>query len=274
MDLRIVNTCNNNCLYCLENSLRKKEKYISKELLFTKILEVKEKKNITFFWWNPLLHPDLAEIINFCYKNWFKWIWILSNTFWLEKVSLSNLIDKWLNTFWVYFNSFNKKNHELVNGWGINYESFLENLKFINESWLFLKMIIHVNNLNIHSIARDVLILREKYWIENFDFVNYFPFDKPYENKKILEYSFSKNKAHIDLLFKVIKKLNLKVNFVKFSKDFFGEYLNFYNYKKGVLEQIWEEDIERLSWDKTPFCFDEKRCNMCFIKDNCKFYGI
>jgi pyruvate formate-lyase activating enzyme-like uncharacterized protein len=49
MDLRIVNTCNNNCLYCLENSLRKKEKYISKDFLFAKILQDKEKSNITFF---------------------------------------------------------------------------------------------------------------------------------------------------------------------------------------------------------------------------------
>lgn len=273
MDLRILNTCNNNCLYCLESPLRNKDKYISKDFLFTKILEDKEKEDITFFWGNPLLHPDLPEIINFCYKNWFKWIWILSNTFWLEKVYLYNLINKGLNTFWVYFNSFDKKHHELVNGWGISYEVFLENLKFINESWLFLKIIIHINNLNIQTVARDVLILKEKYWIKNFDFVNYFPFDKPYENKYILEYSISKNREKIDLLFKVIKKLNLKVNFVKFSKDFFWKYLNFYNYKNGILEQIWEEDIERLSWNKTPFCFNEKRCIMCFIKDNCKFYG-
>ena len=28
MDIRIVNTCNNNCKYCLEQDLRRQEKYI------------------------------------------------------------------------------------------------------------------------------------------------------------------------------------------------------------------------------------------------------
>jgi molybdenum cofactor biosynthesis enzyme MoaA len=49
MDLRIVNTCNNNCLYCLEKSLRNNEKYISKDLIFDIISKSKDKENITFY---------------------------------------------------------------------------------------------------------------------------------------------------------------------------------------------------------------------------------
>ena len=204
MDLRIVNTCNNNCLYCLEESLRKKEKYISKNFLFTKILKDKEKKNITFFWGNPLLHPEIFEIIDFCTKNEFKSIWLLSNTYWLNKVSFSIMKKKWLKTFWIYFNSFDKKNHELVNWKWIIYSLFLENLKFISQSWINIKIIIHINNLNINTIARDIFILRKKYWIKNFDFVNYFPFDKQYENKFFLQYDINENRKSIINLFKVI----------------------------------------------------------------------
>ena len=274
MDIRIVNTCNNNCLYCLEWSLRSKKKFVSKDLLFSEINKSTDKSNITFYWWNPLLHPDLLEIIDYCYECWFAWIWLLSNTMWINNKYLEQLITKWLFTFWIYFNSFNKKNHELVNGWWVKYEEYLENLKLLAVSWINLKVIIHINKLNIDTIARDVLILREKYWIINFDFVNYFPFDRPYENKELLEYNISESRSSINLLFKVIKKFNLKTNFVKFSKDFFWFYLEFYNYKRWVLNQIWEEDIERFSWTKKPFCLDENRCDNCFIKDNCNFYGI
>ncbi|MBT3726698.1 hypothetical protein HOG21_03190 [bacterium] len=49
MDLRIVNTCNNDCLYCLESDLRNKEKFISKDLLFKEILVEKNRDNITFY---------------------------------------------------------------------------------------------------------------------------------------------------------------------------------------------------------------------------------
>ncbi len=146
--------------------------------------------------------------------------------------------------------------------------------KILAVSWINLKIIIHINKLNINTVARDVLILREKYWFNNFDFINYFPFDKPYDNKKILEYNTNDSNKQIELLFKVIKKFWLKVNFMKFSKDFFSTFKEYYNYERGVLNQIWEEDIERLSWEDVPFCYKEKRCEQCFIKDNCKYYGI
>jgi molybdenum cofactor biosynthesis enzyme MoaA len=49
MDLRIVNTCNNDCLYCLEQSYRTKGKYINKEEIFKDILNNFADKIITFY---------------------------------------------------------------------------------------------------------------------------------------------------------------------------------------------------------------------------------
>ena len=66
--------------------------------------------------------------------------------------------------------------------------------------------------------------------------------------------------------------MNLKVNFVKFSKDFFWDFWDFYDFKNWVLNQIWKEDIERLLCEEKPFCLEDKRCEYCFIKDKCKFY--
>lgn len=271
MDIRIVNTCNNNCLYCLESSLRNKEKYISSDYLFTKISAEKNKENITFFWGNPLLHPDLNKLIKFSKNNWFSWVWLLSNSGWLTEEYLNKLIINWLTTFWIYFNSFNKKNHELVNWWWITYEKLLENIKILSSSWINIKIIIHINKINIWTVARDLIILNKKYWINNFDFVNYFPFDKPYENRKYLEYNFENQKNNISLIFNIIKKYWLKTNFMKFSKDFFKWFEEFYDYERWIINQIWEEDLDRLSLDEKPFCYKENRCEECFIKDNCKY---
>jgi pyruvate formate-lyase activating enzyme-like uncharacterized protein len=41
MDIRITNSCNNNCLYCLEQSYRNKDKFINKKDIF---LEIKKNK--------------------------------------------------------------------------------------------------------------------------------------------------------------------------------------------------------------------------------------
>ena len=71
MDIRIVNTCNNNCLYCLEQSLRQKNKYIEYNKI-QDILKKSQDSNLTFYGGNPLLHPQLKEIISFAKNNNFK----------------------------------------------------------------------------------------------------------------------------------------------------------------------------------------------------------
>ena len=276
MDLRIVNTCNNDCIYCLEQSLRRKDKFLSHEYIFNILKKQKTKKILTFFWWNPLLHPNLLEIIKFSKNIWFQNIWLLTNSYWLDRYDLWNLKKNWLNSFWIYFNSFDKKKHNLIvwKAW-IKLKELLKNIKFLKKNKFFIKIIIHINKQNIDTIYKDILILNKKYWINNFEFINYFPFDRPYrEFKHILEYSIKKNRQSINMLFLVINKLNLNVNFVKFNKSFFGKYMKFYNFQKWILEQIWEEDKEILNWKDIPFCRKENRCESCFLIDNCKWYGL
>lgn len=274
MDIRIVNTCNNNCSYCLEQSLRKKEKFIKKEIIFNLLDKEKDKHFLWFFWWNPLLHPDLIEIIKYAKNIWFKNIWLLTNSFLLEKINLLELKKYWLNTFWIYFNSFDKERHNLIVGEnGIKLNKILENILFLKNNDFFVKIIININKQNINILYKDIFILNKKFWVNNFEFINYHPFDRPYgKYKDILKYRFLENRAYIDNLFRVIKKLQLIVNFVKFSKDFFWEYKEFYNFQKWILDQIWEEDLEILNWTDNPFCKKEKRCDSCFLKIKCKWY--
>jgi hypothetical protein len=68
--------------------------------------------------------------------------------------------------------------------------------------------------------------------------------------------------------------LKIEANFVKFPRDFFWEYEEFYNFERGIVEQIGDEDRDRLGQWEVPFCFKEKRCKHCFIKDNCEYYGL
>jgi len=276
MDLRIVNTCNNDCSYCLEQSLREKEKFFLKKYIFSLLKKENDREVLNFFWGNPLLHPDLLEIIKFAKKNWFKNIGLLSNSFWINKSFLLKLKEEWLNNFWIYFNSFSEKNHNLIiwNNW-IDINSLFNNIILLKNNNFLVKIIIHINNQNIRTIYKDILILNKKYNITNFEFINYFPFDRPYNKfQKLLEYNIIENKQNIINFFKIINVLQINVKFVKFSKDFFWNYIKYYNFKKWILEQIWEEDIDILKWNKRPFCLIDKRCISCFLKDKCKWYGI
>lgn len=271
MDLRIVNTCNNNCLYCLEQDYRNREKYIDKNIIFKNILNSKNKEILNFYGWNPLLHPDLLEIIKFAKNNSFKNISLLTNTFWTEKKYLNELKKAWLNQIWIYFNWV--KNHKIVSNSTLELYDLIKNIELINSLKIKIKFIIHINKQNIFEIYKNILFLSKNFMVFEFEFINYFPFDRPYEKyKNLLEYDVLENRKNIDKMFLVIKKLSIKARFVKFPKDFFWEYLEFYDFENGILNQIWEEDILRLK-EKKPFCLIQKRCKNCFIKDNCKFYG-
>lgn len=270
MDLRITNTCNNNCLYCLEQAYRKREKYIYKEEIFQKISSETDKNLLNFYGGNPLLHPDFWEIVSSAREMWYKNISVLTNSFWLNSAFLHTLIQRGLTQIGVYFNSFS--HHEEVVNWGISLQELCDNLSLIQKSWIFFKIIIHLNALNLENIFHDIVVLHKKFWVKNFEFINYFPFDRPYElYKKQLQYQNIMTPERIKF-FLVLKKLWLQTRFVKFPKEFFWNFQEFYDFQSGIIEQIWEEDRERLSV-KDPFCLQEKRCPSCFIKDNCSHYA-
>lgn len=261
-------------MYCLEQSLRVQEKFIVKQKIFAKLNDNSEKDILSFYWWNPLLHPDLDEIILHAKEIWFSHISILTNTFGLSQQTLTKLIDHWLTGVNFYFNSLSPKTHDFMTGNGISLQELLKNIKIIQDIWLHSKAIIHINAQNIQSIYKDLLILYTKFWIQRFDFINYFPFDRPYDQyKDELAYDVNQNRENINKIFKIINKLSLEVKFLKFSKDFFWNSLWFYSFRQWILDQIWPEDIKRLQ-ENIPFCYTEKRCKYCFIKDHCKFYAL
>ena len=268
MDIRITYTCNNNCLYCLEQTYRRKEPFLNTDLIYDQIQSSRDT-NITLYGWNPLLHPNLLEIIWFSKSQWKRSIGILTNTFLLSKSLLSRLQDSWLTSLGYYFHRFDKSIHTTIVNGGISYAQLLCNMKFISTSWLHQKCIIHIHKQNIQSVYRDISILTTQYGIKNFDFVNYFPHDRPYElYHDILGYSYSENRGFIDKLFCTLEKFWVHATFVKFPKEFFGKFQNYYDFDNGILWQVWEEDIFRF-WTG-DVCYTQKRCSHCFLIDNCE----
>jgi hypothetical protein len=66
------------------------------------------------------------------------------------------------------------------------------------------------------------LILSRKFGIKSFEFINYFPFDRPYDKyKDLLVYETETERNNIDKIFLLLKKEKLEANFVKFPKAFF-----------------------------------------------------
>lgn len=216
MDLRIVNTCNNDCLYCLEQWLRKRKKFIRKEEIF-KVLERNfDREILCFYGWNPLLHPDLEEIISFAKSIWYKNISLLTNTFWVSENFLKSLKNFWLSGISFYFNSFFEENHNFINWNGISLKKLLENIFLLKKYWFNLKCIIHINNQNIENTFENILILNKKFWISDFEFIKYHLVSRAKKFENILKIDINKEKKLLKKIGILSKKLNINVNFKKF----------------------------------------------------------
>lgn len=213
MDLRIVNTCNNDCLYCLEQSYRKKTKFIKKEKIFEILKQEKNKEILSFYGWNPLLHPDLEEIIIFAKSIWFQNISLLTNTFWIEEIYLKNLKNSWLNSISFYFNSFSEKKQKfLTNNW-ISLKNLLKNILIVQKFWLYLQCKIHINNQNIEEIPKDIFILYKKFWIKNFEFIKYHIVSRAKNFKEVLEFKKNQEKIFHKKIIKISEKYGFNIYF-------------------------------------------------------------
>ena len=217
MDLRIVNTCNSDCVYCLEQSLRRKKKFIKKQEIFDILSWNNDRDVLSFYWWNPLMHPDLLEIISFAKSLGYKNISLLTNTIWISNDFILDLQKVWLNWISFYFHSFLEEKHNLIIRSWISLKHLLENIKIIINSWLKYKCIIHVNKQNIETLYKDVAYLFKKFKITNFEFIKYHLVSRAKKDfEDILEYNSLEERKFISYLEKVINKLSLNVKFVKF----------------------------------------------------------
>lgn len=217
MDLRIVNTCNNNCIYCLEQWLRRKRKFIKKEEIFEKLEAEKNKEILCFFGWNPLLHPDLEEIIIFARNNGFKNITLLTNTFWISEEFLQKLKNAWLNGISFYFNSFSEEKQNIITNFGITLKDLLKNILIIQKFWILNKCIIHVNNQNIDEIPKNILLLKQKFWIKNFEFVKYNLVSRAGKKyRELLEFDKIKEKIFFEKISILREKMKINFSFKKF----------------------------------------------------------
>lgn len=270
MDIRITHFCNSNCLYCLEQEYRKKEKFIDTNILFHQINDNFDKTVLNFYGWNPLLHPDLIGLVLFGKKQWYKNISLLTNTLWLTIQQAKLLKFAGVTSMGVYFYSFHF--HDEITQIPGSFKEWKKNIVILKKFGIPIKYVIHLNAMNIDTLSQDVEKLIVLYGAKQFEFVNYFPFDRPYDDfHDKLWYDVEEKRPFIQSLFQMIEKYKVNARFQKFDKNFFWDFESYYDFENTVKKHISQEDYERISWEK-PVCLDKKRCKSCFIKDDCKHY--
>jgi len=222
MDLRIVNTCDSDCMYCLEQSLRKKQKFISRKEVFLLLQQYRNQTPddtiLAFYWWNPLMHPDLMALISDATKLWFKSISLLTNTQWITQNYLASLISHWLTWISFYFHSLESEIHDMIVQDGISLEDLYKNISLIQKSGLSSTCIIHVHQQNIQKLYKIVAELYVKYSVRNFEFIRVRLHSRAINKfREQLEIITTNEEKDLENLQKILHKLPLHYTFTHFE---------------------------------------------------------
>lgn len=268
-DLRITNTCDSDCLYCLEQEYRSLPKFVAADAALAQARVFPDRENITFYGGNPLLHPQLEEIVAGCKAAGYRSVGLLTNSRGLDCRKLAALLKAGLSDVGAYFHTFHAARHDAVVHGGISLPELLGNLEGLSQSGVGLKCVVHVNALSLPGLHETVVRLALTYGVKRFEFVNWFPFDRAWDaHRAALSYSAADAAREAPKLFSALKKTGATARFSKFPRAFFaGGGESWYDQASGILAQVGREDRERLAGPGDPACAAPERCGQCFLRD-------
>ena len=272
IDIRLVNICNNACLYCLESSLRKK--YPLLQLNFEKL----SWKSISIYGGNIFAYHDIIDVLEEIKSKWVKIISIQTNWYGLSMDILNRLKDLGVTTINFKFHSLDLQKDYLLAWRPKRYISVKKKLYFLRQMvnmWFIVRINYFITKLNLIDLYKDFLVLY-KLEIKDFDYIWPHPFDKvrDFKDLVLIDYENVELKKYFNSFLRNLKKIilinsNLKVFFKKMPFSFFeNDNLLFFNWDKTIYSQISKEDMDILDWKVEPYCYPY-RCKYCFLKDIC-----
>lgn len=294
IELNLWYLCNNNCLFCMSGITKTKlTKFEEFEVLKNEIINLKTKwyTSIWFLGWEPTIHPNFLEIVEFTKNNWFNNIEVVSN--WLkfaDKKFLINAIKSWITRIWISIHSINNKEEEILT-WGIpgilvNKINAVKNIIDCYDKWLLNKEIsisTVISKINYKGIKKLILFLY-KIWVKSFR-INFIQLEwnstKNYDLLAIKYEEFEEN--FLDIIWLNKQFSDIRINFEAipwcFSWLDYNEYLKYWEQNSDrEKDKISRDDIDLKSRDiinqldrRKELKWYLKKCDKCKIKWECEW---
>lgn len=171
-DVKVWFACNNMCSFCVQWD--KRTKYPPRSLDEIKKILDDEYKNwsrgLVFTWWEPTVHKNLTEAIEYAKKLWYEQIQIQSNWRNFEKLDyVKELINAWVTEFWPSIHWFKKETHDKLVWAKWAWEQVIKgliNLKNLKQYVVINSVVTKANYKEIPELAS----LLVKLWVNQFQF--------------------------------------------------------------------------------------------------------
>ena len=148
IEIELTNYCNAHCIFCPNNSSKRKRGFIDKEKLYNFLSKQKKEKEEN--WFNkkfdtldfpkvvyaglgePLLHPDFLEIVEYTKKLGFQ-VEVVTNGLLLNESVVDKLISLEIDSLAISLHSVNKEIYNEITG--ISLDKVLPNVTYVLEKY-------------------------------------------------------------------------------------------------------------------------------------------
>jgi MoaA/NifB/PqqE/SkfB family radical SAM enzyme len=294
IEINIWKACNNKCRFCMSSKSQLWDiKFVSLDNLKEKIILYSDKlyNSVWFLWWDISIHPNIAEIISFCKKVWFKHINIISNWMKFDDFELSKkIVNLWLTRINISIHSHLSEIEDYLTQvpWWLNRKlKAIDNFNILFNKWLLrdnLSINIVINKLNYKTIIDSILYFAFKKWIKDIRLNFIWLEDSVKENWDELTLSYSDFLPYLKKIIYISIKYNIRITFDTIPACIFYNIDN-KNFKSIIKKFLWEDkdyitEIDHINaninfdWKKrkkdilkTQF----KQCKKCIYQDSCEW---
>lgn len=129
--IEVTNACNSNCIFCANNKMQRKRKFINEELVIKVLNESFElgTREVGFYTTGEsLLNKDIAKYIKIAKELGFNYVYLTTNAILLNEQKIEEIIDAGIDSIKLSINGINNSDYKFIHGLDA-YERVMNNLK-------------------------------------------------------------------------------------------------------------------------------------------------
>lgn len=129
--IEVTNACNCNCIFCANSKMKRKRKYINKELVIKILNESFElgTREVGFYTTGEaLINNDIAEYIKIAKNIGFIYVYLTTNAILLNETKIEEIVNAGIDSIKISINAINDLDYKFIHGID-TYEKVMNNLK-------------------------------------------------------------------------------------------------------------------------------------------------
>lgn len=278
--VRISNSCNNKCIFCLD-SYSHNWTFVNEDIIKKQIEDWYKKwldNRIIISGWEASINPKFIDYIKYSKEIWYDRIQTITN--WLkfyDENFVNESIKAWLEEITFSFHWHNWTLHDYLVSTPWAFKKSIKWLIYIKKNYpnIIINIDIVVNKVNVKFLP-DIVKFFMKLWIYEFDILQIIPFGRWYDiNKDKLFYNIWDNLKYFQETWKLSRIPWMYMWTNRFPAEAFEWWYEdlIQDPRKLKWEVMWEwrdifDEFITSKWKNKPECF-WKKCIYCFQKDYC-----